>query len=211
MASSMIHIAVANELNKKLNRDKSKLLIGTIAPDISKLIGESKRITHFVNDETESDSIPDLDLFLKKYKNKINDDFVLGYYIHLFTDYLWFKYFLTEIWTEDMITKLDGTVVKCEGRMALQYIYNDYTNLNINLIDDYNLDLKIFYNEIPEIENIITEIPMNKLFLIVDKAGKIIENTKVHKDMVFNMKNVHKFIETTIDLITDNLKELNVL
>ena len=150
-------------------------------------------------------------LFLKKYKNKINDDFVLGYYIHLFTDYLWFKYFLTEIWTDDMITKLDGTVVKCEGRMALQYIYNDYTNLNINLIDDYNLDLKIFYNEIPEIENIITEIPMNKLFLIVDKAGEIIENTKVHKDMVFNMKNVHKFIETTIDLITDNLKELNVL
>lgn len=211
MASSMIHIAVASELNKKLNRDKSKLLIGTIAPDISKLIGESKRITHFVNDETESDSIPDLDLFLKKYKNKINDDFVLGYYIHLFTDYLWFKYFLTEIWTEDMITKLDGTVVKCEGRMALQYIYNDYTNLNINLIDDYNLDLKIFYNEIPEIENIITEIPMNKLFLIVDKAGEIIENTKVHKDMVFNMKNVHKFIETTIDLIMDNLKELNVL
>lgn len=211
MASSMIHIAVASELNKKLNRDKSKLLIGTIAPDISKLIGESKRITHFVNDETESDSIPDLDLFLKKYKNKINDDFVLGYYIHLFTDYLWFKYFLTEIWTEDMITKLDGTVVKCEGRMALQYIYNDYTNLNINLIDDYNLDLKIFYNEIPKIENIITEIPMNKLFLIVDKAGEIIENTKVHKDMVFNMKNVHKFIETTIDLIMDNLKELNVI
>lgn len=211
MASSMIHIAVASELNKKLNRDKSKLLIGTIAPDISKLIGESKRITHFVNDETESDSVPDLDLFLKKYKNKINDDFVLGYYIHLFTDYLWFKYFLTEIWTDDMITKLDGTVVKCEGRMALQYIYNDYTNLNINLIDDYNLDLKIFYNEIPEIENIITEIPMNKLFLIVDKAGEIIENTKLHKDMVFNMKNVHKFIETTIDLITDNLKELNVL
>lgn len=211
MASSMIHIAVASELNKKLNRDKSELLIGTIAPDISKLIGESKRITHFVNDETESDSVPDLDLFLKKYKNKINDDFVLGYYIHLFTDYLWFKYFLTEIWTDDMITKLDGTVVKCEGRMALQYIYNDYTNLNINLIDDYNLDLKIFYNEIPEIENIITEIPMNKLFLIVDKAGEIIENTKVHKDMVFNMKNVHKFIETTIDLITDNLKELNVL
>jgi len=211
MASSMIHIAVASELNKKLNRDKSKLLIGTIAPDISKLIGESKRITHFVNDQTESDSIPDLDLFLKKYKNKINDDFVLGYYIHLFTDYLWFKYFLTEIWTEDMITKLDGTVVKCEGRMALQYIYNDYTNLNINLIDDYNLDLKIFYNEIPKIENIITEIPMNKLFLIVDKAGEIIENTKVHKDMVFNMKNVHKFIETTIDLIMDNLKELNVI
>lgn len=210
MASSMIHIAVASELNKKLNRDRSKLLIGTIAPDISKLIGESKRITHFVNDETESDSIPDLNLFLKKYKNKLNDDFVLGYYIHLFTDYLWFKYFLTEILTDDMITKLDGTIVKCNGRMAFQYIYNDYTNLNTNLIDYYNLDLKIFYNEIPEIDNIIAEIPMDKLNIIVNKAGEIIEKSKVHKDMVFNMENVHKFIETTINLITDNLKELNV-
>ena len=42
MASSMIHIAVAHELNKKLKIDKQKLLIGTIAPDISKLIGENK-------------------------------------------------------------------------------------------------------------------------------------------------------------------------
>lgn len=27
----------------------------------------------------------------------MNFDFVLGYYIHLYTDYLWFKYFMTEI------------------------------------------------------------------------------------------------------------------
>ena len=37
MASSIIHVAVANELNKKLNVDRNQLLIGSIAPDISKL------------------------------------------------------------------------------------------------------------------------------------------------------------------------------
>ena len=34
MASSLIHICVAKEVNKFLNRDESQLLIGSIAPDI---------------------------------------------------------------------------------------------------------------------------------------------------------------------------------
>ena len=45
--------------------------------------------------------------------------------------------------------------------------YNDYTNLNIKLIDKYNLDLKIFYNELPQLHNIIEEIPMDKINVIV--------------------------------------------
>lgn len=210
MASSMIHIVVANEINKKLNRDKSKLLIGTIAPDISKLIGESKIKSHF---QDRNDNIPNLDKFLNKYKNNLDDDFVLGYYIHLVTDYLWFKYFMTEIKLEDsnIITKLDGTNVKCNGNMFTLYVYNDYTNLNTKLIDEYDLDLKIFYNDVPKLENIIEEIPMNKIEVIINKAGEIIENTKVHKDFVFNLDNINKFIETSVDIILGNLKELEII
>jgi hypothetical protein len=36
MASSIIHIAVAHEINKKLQFEEDKLLIGSIAPDIAK-------------------------------------------------------------------------------------------------------------------------------------------------------------------------------
>lgn len=93
MASAVIHLAVANEINKKLNRDKSQLLIGAIAPDISKFIGEDKTKSHFLK-ELDS-NIPDIESFLNKYKNNLTDDFVMGYFIHLYTDYLWFKYFVT--------------------------------------------------------------------------------------------------------------------
>ncbi len=211
MASSMIHIAIASELNKKLKRDRYGLLIGTIAPDISKHVGRSKYESHFLN--SLDDEVPNLDKFLEKYKDKLSDDFVLGYYIHLFVDYLWFKYFIPEIYDEDnsLIKKLDGTVVKCNGRMALQYIYNDYTNLNVRLIDDYELDLKIFYNDIPNFDNIIEEIPMDKLYLIVDKAIEIVMNSKLHKDMVFNMDNIHQFISLCIELVESNLRDLGVL
>ena len=90
MASSVIHICIANEINKTINRDSKKLLIGTIAPDISKLLGETKFYSHFL--DNVNNNIPNINKFLEKYSNYLNDDFVLGYYIHLYTDYLWFKY-----------------------------------------------------------------------------------------------------------------------
>ena len=209
MASSMIHIAVANEVNKKLNRDRSKLLIGSIAPDIGKLVGLEKDVTHFC--DNNNDGIPNLDKFIDKYKNNLNDDFVLGYYIHLITDYLWFKYFVTEIDSDGLITKLDGTKVKCTDNMLYIYIYNDYTNLNIKLIDEYDLDLKIFYNEVPKLENIIKEIPMDKISIIINKAGEIIENSKNKKEYLFNVDNIKTFITTSTDFILSNLKEMEIV
>ena len=207
MASSIIHIAVANEINKVLKRDLSFILIGSIAPDISKLLGESKKKSHFLVNDSD---IPDLDLFLKKYKSNMNDDFVMGYYIHLYTDYLWFKYFIPEIYNNHLIKKLDGKIVKCNGQMSMLYIYNDYTNLNIKVIDKYRLDLKIFYNEVPKLENIISEIPMDKIKLIVDEVGKIVRNSKNKKTMTIDMEKVNSFIKLSVELILANLEEFKI-
>ena len=208
MASAIIHMVVANEINKKLNRNTSNLLIGSIAPDISKYLGETKIYSHFL--DYEGTDIPNINKFLIKYKDKLYDDFVLGYFIHLYTDYLWYKYFFTEIWKDGYVTKLDGTKVKCTGNMATMYMYNDYTNLNSKLLDEYSLDLKIFYNEVPKLDNIIEEIPMDKIELIVNKMSIIIENSKVNKDMIFNMENVNNFIEISTSLILERMKELNL-
>ncbi len=210
MASSVIHMAVASKINKVIKKDTHKLLIGSIAPDISKHLGETKVKSHFL--DSEDTDIPNIDNFLKKYKDKLDDDFVIGYYIHLYTDYLWFKYFMSEIYNEEnnMITKLDGSIVKCNGNMLSIYIYNDYTNMNMKLLDEYNMDLSIFYEEIPYLENIIDEIPMNEIKTIVDKTSIIIKNSKEQKDFVFNIENIKKFIERSTELILAQLKELNI-
>ena len=206
MPSAIIHIAVANEINKKIKKDESKLLIGSIAPDIAKHIGETKVKSHF---QDRDDSIPNLDKFLTKYGDKLDDAFILGYYIHIYTDYLWFKYFIPEVFDKDnsMITKLNGEVVKCNGDMKKQYIYNDYTNLNRQVIDEYNLNFKIFYNEPPIFENGIDEIPMNKIDLLLDKMGFIISSTNEHKNFIFNITNIKKFIETSIKIILSDIEE----
>ncbi len=129
MASSLIHIAVCNELNKKLGRDRAKMLIGIIAPDISKLVGKSKYYSHFLDDE--DGSIPNLTRFLNRYIKYLDDDYVLGYYIHL-----------------------------------------------------------------------------DK---IINKAREIYEESKVHKDYVFDMDNINSFISLSVKLIESDLRELKVI
>lgn len=208
MASSMIHIAVANEINKVLKKDKKSILIGSIAPDIAKHIGKTKVESHFLE---VNDDIPNLDRFLLKYKNNLNDDFVLGYYIHLYTDYLWFKYFMPDFCENGVIYKLDGTKEEVSNEKKTDYFYNDYTNLNISLIDEYEMDLSIFYEEIPIFNNIIKEIPMDKLDIIVNQAGIIIKNSKERKSYIFDMNIIKKFISMSVEYILSNLRDMGVI
>lgn len=204
MASSVIHICIANEINKTINRDSKKLLIGTIAPDISKLLGETKFYSHFL--DNVNNNIPNINKFLEKYGNYLNDDFVLGYYIHLYTDYLWFKYFIPNIIKGNYIKELDGTLVEYTEKTFKYHVYNDYSNLNNQLIDRYNFPMKIFYEEIPYIPNIISEIPIDRLNLIVDKTGILIEESKKGKKYLFKIDDIITFIESSKKAI---LKELD--
>lgn len=208
MASSVIHMAVANEVNKVLKREPNKYLIGSIAPDISKEIGEKRSISHF---QDYHGDLPHVDRFLNKYKDYLKDDFVMGYYVHLYTDYLWFKYFIPEVYDKDLIRTLDGKKIPMDEKLVYEYIYNDYTNLNWKVIDKYDLELDIFFNELPQFENIIEEIPMDKINLIVDKAGLIIKNSTQEKNYVFNLENVENFIKLSTELILANLKEIGKL
>ena len=48
MASALIHIAVASKINKKIKRKESEYLIGSIAPDIAKIVGIIKIIPPIV-------------------------------------------------------------------------------------------------------------------------------------------------------------------
>ena len=208
MASSVIHMCVANEVNKKLKRNNDLILIGTIAPDISKQIGENKIKSHFLDVDND---IPNLKRFLEKYKKYLKDDFVLGYYIHLYTDYLWFRYFFDDFVDNGYLTMLDNTKVEANGETYKKYFYNDYTTLNKILIDSYNLDLKIFNNKTPKLKNIIKEIPMNNIQIIIDKADYIIRKSYEQKNYIFDKSMIDKFISNCTDAIISNLEDIKYI
>lgn len=205
MASSVIHMCVAKKINETLKiKDENMLLLGSIAPDISKHLGESKMRSHFFDDNKNVD----MNRFLEKYKNKLSHPFMLGYYIHLYTDYLWEKYFLSDIVQNNAIKLLNGETVPQNEETYKKLIYSDYTNLNIILLDEYQLDLSLFYNEaiVPDIE--MDEIPVDRLYKLLDYTGIIIANTKKEKAYTFSLENIKPFIETSSHLILAEILEL---
>lgn len=206
MASAVIHLCVAKEINKYLKMDENYLLLGSIAPDISKQIGETKEISHFL-DHSNEDDIPNIDRFLSKYKDELNNPFEMGYFIHLLTDKYWFRdyvYKFIDRYTQDRIKKnVTYTALK-------DLIYNDYTNLNITLIDNHSLNLDLFYNEIELPKSKIIEIPVDKLDILIEKMGIIIEDSREEKTFIFDSKDIEEFIRNTVKYIIRDIQMLDI-
>ena len=212
MASAIIHMCIAKKANEILKRNEKEFLLGSIAPDISRQLGETKVKSHFL--KKEENNVPDIDCFLEKYKNTLKDNtFNLGYYCHLFADMIWFAIFIPKYckYEYEEITYLNGDKKNLNRETIVKLLYNDYTNLNIKMIDEYNLDLSLFYEEPPRIESNIEEIPIDKLPNLIEKMGIIIENSKERETIIFNADGICKFIEKTAEDFINSLKELGVI
>lgn len=216
MASTIIHMAIADQLYKKINSNLTlnyyDYILGSIAPDISKTIGESKELSHFLDN---SHGIPNIDKFLKKYLNTLNNSFNLGYFIHLYTDRLFFRDYYPLFIQDDFFTanirRLDGQFIKVNNEDKKKMLYNDYSNLNPLLIDEYQLNLDIFYNEFIMPQTNITEIPIHKLNILIDNASILIQNLNQEKEYIIDISSIKAFIDDSVEEIYTKLISLEVL
>lgn len=206
MASAIIHLCVAKEVNKYLKMDENNLLLGSIAPDIAKQIGQTKEISHFL-DYTNEDDIPNIDRFLRKYKDTLNNPFNMGYFIHLLTDKYWFRDYVYQY--IERYTK-NNTKKKITYTAIRDVIYNDYTNINIDLIDKYMLPLDIFYNDFTVPSTEITEIPADKLDILIEKMGMIIAESKEEKTFMFDTTDIEIFISNSVKYIIKDMQMLGI-
>ena len=209
MASTIIHLAVAKELENRRKSVKNKYdyYLGAIAPDLAKQIGRPKEESHFIKNGYK-EGVPNIKLFEYKYPKFQDNDYDLGYYTHLYTDKEWFENFMDNITTENSIKLLDGSVIASTAEEIQQLIYSDYTNLNTRIIEEYDIDLSIFYEEFREPKTDITEIPADKLDILINKMGIIIENSKEEKTYSLDVQSIKDFINTTVDKLE---KELEIL
>lgn len=206
MASAVIHLAVAKELEKHLKiKDRKDYYLGSIAPDIAKQIGEKKYKSHFIINTPQD--IPNLEIFTNKYKKFKKNSFELGYFIHLYTDKLWYENFMTKLEYNNSIKLLDGTIMTCSKEQMTSMIYSDYTNVNIQIIENHNMDLSLFYEEFKRPKTIITEIPIDKLDILINKMGIIIENSKQERGYTFDIYPVEGFIKEATEKLIEELKK----
>ena len=208
MASAIIHLAIAKNLLKDLKVENEKdYLLGCIAPDLAKQIGSNKIDSHFLIHTKED--IPNINLFINKYTNFKNNSFDLGYFIHLYTDKLWFHGFLDNFIYNNSIKLLDGTIIETTREEMQNMIYSDYTNMNTQIIDKYNLDLSLFYEEFQIPKTTINEIPIDKLDILINKMGILIANSKEDKAYTIDINLVDGFIKHASKEILKKLKALD--
>ena len=208
MPSLLIHLAVGKKVNEKLCKKEESFLTGCIAPDLAKQVGLKRSDSHF----QDKDGNYDLKRFIDKYYEYMNNEYVLGYYVHLYTDYLWYRYFASEIMDDNYITKLDGSKIKCANEnMQKLYLYNDYSNISFDIIKEYGLDLEFFHQNKYYSNSIIEEVPYDKIGILIDMMVDILNQKTYKSNFMFEFDHIKQFIDVIVDYIIANLKEEKII
>lgn len=89
MPNIMIHEEVAYFLSKKINKNSYNYFLDVLAPDAPNTYGFGKKEDRWLAHQRKKDYNEwrkSLKEFYQKEKNNYEEDFLLGYYIHILTD-----------------------------------------------------------------------------------------------------------------------------
>lgn len=162
MPGYVIHLAMANKILKMadttIDEDwKYKFLIGNIIADMRER--NEKKESHFWSDENYKSLVrkPDTDTFLKKYENRLDDPYMLGYFYHLFLDRMFIEKYWNVHFTFYDADKRPNTAyekvayVKVKGHKDIykreeffsnKLYYGDYDRMNNYFVNNYSVDVE---------------------------------------------------------------------
>lgn len=194
------HLEIAKHLNNKLNyniEEYNMFLLGNILPDINNCYiveNISKKLKH---EDTHFSDLQGHITFYNKYKDEIkNNPIILGYFVHLYTDYFWNNDFYEKVKSTSLneISPEQKRIMKQKDFK----IYNDkheFEGLNFN-------DLEKVLDKI----KLIKEVDITKEDLI--KVINFLDNLKVDTSLklnFYNMEQLDKLLNETVDNVIDFL------
>lgn len=134
MGSRVMHYCITSLLSQSLNQTDDSFLLGGLAPDVHRYMGQSQYyLTHFAMKDELGNTITDRNTYLTKYLSDELSPFHLGYYFHLISD---------EIWKEDIYYKKIKCLHQKDRKAALEKNYRDFWRLNGKIIDHHSLQLR---------------------------------------------------------------------
>ena len=139
MPNVMIHEEVGYFLSNKLNKNSYNYYLGLLAPDSPNNYGFGKKEDRWLAHQRRKDYNEwrnSLKEFYNQEKNNYNEDFLLGYYIHILTDI---------IYDDFLYLKVREEILK-DG-----YSLEESHDIMRNDMDKY------YFNEIEEVKNILSK------------------------------------------------------
>lgn len=232
MPSWGIHLATAAKICEKIDIDKDLFLIGNLLPDINngyliKNITCIKKYdqTHYskmININGQEEILPDLELFYNENKENLKDNLVLGYFVHLLTDYSWNKsaYLNHGVLNDkkERIGMIKNTkeIFYCDNEKARILKTNDFNIYSHILYKKGEVDLPNIkddmldkINEIKTLEVYKQDLKILEEYLKHEKCQK--EKEKINKNYeIYTQDEIEEQFENTILFILDILKKLKI-
>lgn len=214
MGSAVMHLCIGKKIAKKMNNsDRKEFLIGNLAPDLSKLTNQSRYISHFLKKIVINDSereVPDLDKFLNKYKERLNEPFIQGYLCHLISDDIWFRDYIpnhvisiTEDKKQILLRDVDDYIPYDDFKKMM---YDDYSKTNKYLFDLYKLNLKRFDNmdiDEPKME----EFEFQEIHKLIEQISYYLEyqedSSKENDEVEFDDNPMDDYDEEGLNLLSE--------
>lgn len=202
MASILMHICVSNMLKEKYNLS-NKFLVGAALPDLLKKVPpytrESVHYIKVIRTNGEEKGIPDVEEFINENNTKLEqkDEYALGYLAHLIQDKIWFDIFVPK-YIKNIGYDLNKVLYINENEFHIidecnEQMYLDYINIDKHLLNKYNLNLY----EVKE--NLLNNIPSEKIKKVVEIEIKEMSYPKNRFNKFFTNEDVEKFVKLSIE------------
>lgn len=133
MPNIMIHEEVGYYLSKKLNKNSYDYYLGLLAPDAPNTYGFGKKEDRWLAHQRCKDYQEwrkSLKEFYQREKNNYNEDFLLGYYIHVLTDIVYDDYLYMKV--RESIQKDNHSIEECHDLMREdmdKYYFKEIENI----------------------------------------------------------------------------------
>lgn len=192
MPNTVVHEEVGYYLSKKLDVSSYEFYLGLMAPDavnVEHFANKQERWTSHVRDKDLNIWKENLKKFYKEEKNKINNDFLLGYTIHILTDIVYDEYFEEKIHKEILKNNQEKDYWYIKWTDMDKYSFKEQSTINTILLKN---------NNYIEIKNITKE----KLLKWKEKYLK--NQSNLNKSLYFNQK----IIDNLNIRVEEELKEI---
>ena len=192
MPNTVVHEEVGYYLSKKLDTSSYEYYLGLMAPDavnVEHFANKQERWTSHVRDKDLNIWKENLKKFYKEEKNKINNDFLLGYTIHILTDIVYDEYFEEKICKEILKNNQEKDYWYIKWSDMDKYSFKEQSTINTILLKN---------NSYIEIKNITKE----KLLKWKEKYLK--NQSNLNKSLYFNQK----IIDNLNIRVEEELKEI---